>query len=42
MLEGNVLEGEGLKGQGPEWEGLDWLEGKGGHLQHINKAEEIN
>ena len=34
-LERNVLEGEGLKGQG-----LDWLDGKGSHLQHINKAEE--
>ena len=34
---GRGTEGEGLKGE--EFEGL---EGKGGHIQHINKAEDIN
>ena len=33
--------GEGLEGEGFDGEELEG-KGEGGHIQHINKAEEIN
>ena len=36
------MEGEGLKGEGLEGKGFEGVEGEGGHIQHINKAEDMN